>query len=101
MQRLTDHPATMIAMELQSYVNDLGQRARRASQKLVTLDGAAKVAALAKIAHAIRENRQSLLDANAKDVVAAQEASLAPALIERLKLNDKRIAAMADGVEQI
>src|SRR4030095_16861193 len=32
---------------------------------------------------------------------AARQAELAPALVERLKLNDKRIASMADGVEQI
>src|SRR5438034_414750 len=88
-------------MDLSSYVTDLGQRARRASQRLVTLEGAAKVAALHKIAQAIRENRQSLLDANVKDIAAAQQANLAPALVERLKLNEKRIAAMADGVEQI
>ena len=68
---------------------------------MVTLDGATKIAALRKIAQAIRDNRQALLDANANDIAAAEESKLAPALIERLKLNDKRIAAMADGVEQI
>lgn len=65
------------------------------------LDGAAKVAILKQIAQAIRDGRQALLDANAKDVAAAHEANLAPALIERLTLSDKRISAMADGVEQI
>jgi glutamate-5-semialdehyde dehydrogenase len=88
-------------MDLQSHVNNLGESARRASGQLVTLDGATKVTALRKIAAAIRENRQALIEANAKDVAAAQEAKLTPALIERLKLNDKRIASMADGVEQI
>jgi glutamate-5-semialdehyde dehydrogenase len=88
-------------MEPQQYVEHLGQSARKAADRLVTLDGATKVAALRKIAQAIRDNRQALLDANAKDIAAAEESKLAPALIERLKLNDKRIAAMADGVEQI
>jgi glutamate-5-semialdehyde dehydrogenase len=41
------------------------------------------------------------LAANAEDVAAAQKAEMNPALIERLKLNDKRLAGMADGVEQI
>src|SRR5207249_5469946 len=36
-----------------------------------------------------------------KDIAAAQKAELAPALIERLKLTDKRIESMAAGVEQI
>jgi glutamate-5-semialdehyde dehydrogenase len=88
-------------MDLQSYVTELGQSARRAGQQLVTLDGAAKVAALKGIAQAIRDNRQDLLDANAKDIAAALHADLAPALTERLKLTDKRITAMAESVEQI
>ncbi len=88
-------------MDLQSYVNSLGESARRASQQVVTLDGATKVAALRKIASAIRDNAKRLIDENAKDVATAQEAKLAPALVERLKLNEKRVAAMAEGVEQI
>jgi glutamate-5-semialdehyde dehydrogenase len=88
-------------MDLQSYVINLGESARRASQQLVTLDGATKVASLRQIAAALRENRQVLIDANAKDIAAAQEAKLAPALVERLKLSEKRIGSMAEGVEQI
>jgi len=53
------------------------------------------------MALALRENRTSLILENEKDLSAARDAGLAPALIERLKLNDKRIASMADGVEQI
>ena len=84
-----------------AYVQQLGESARRAAGELVTLDGATKVAALRRIAQAIRDQRTTLLEANAKDITAGQEAQLAPALIERLKLNDKRIHAMADGVDQI
>jgi hypothetical protein len=51
-------PSYNTPMDLQSYVNNLGESARRASQQLVTLDGATKVAALRKIASAIRENRR-------------------------------------------
>ena len=87
--------------DLAGYVEELGKRARRAAGELVTLDGVAKVAALRRIAQAIRDGRDSLLSANAKDVATAQESKLAQALIERLKLNDKRIAAMADSVDQI
>ena len=56
------------------YVLNLGKAARKASGQLAGLRG---------------------------DVAAAQKAEMNPALIERLKLNDKRLAAMADGVEQI
>src|SRR5580765_6973414 len=87
--------------DLKQYVETVGKSARRASMKLATLSGAAKIAALNKIAGSIRAARQQLIDANAKDIAAAQKAELAPALIERLKLNEKRIESMAVGVEQI
>src|SRR5208282_4530590 len=41
------------------------------------------------------------LAANALDIANAQKAEMQPALVERLKLNDKRINSMADGVAQI
>ncbi len=87
--------------DLNTYVESLGFAARRASRQLATLDGATKSKALRHIASAIRDNRQKLIDANALDIAAAQAAGLAPALVERLRLNDKRIASMADGVDQI
>src|SRR4051812_42012276 len=87
--------------DLKQYVETVGKTARRSAQQLATLSGASKIAALNAMASAIRANKQQLIDANAKDIVAAQKAELAPALIERLKLNDKRIESMASGVEQI
>src|SRR3954463_6592093 len=87
--------------DLKQYVETVGKTARRAAQQLATLSGASKIAALNAMAGAIRANKQQLIDANAKDIAAAQKAELAPALIERLKLNDKRIESMAVGVEQI
>jgi glutamate-5-semialdehyde dehydrogenase len=83
------------------YVEGLGKSARRAAENLAVLNGAARSAALRRIAALIRERRDVLLKANALDVEAAQKSDLQPALVERLKLNDKRVAAMADGVEQI
>ena len=87
--------------EWKSYVENMGKSARRASEQLAVLNGAARTAALRRIATLIRQRRDALIEANAADVDAAQKAELAPALVERLKLNDKRVAAMAEGVEQI
>ena len=84
-----------------SYVETLGKSARRASEQLAVLNGAARTAALARMAAMIRDRREALVEANRADVDAAQKAELQPALVERLKLNDKRVAAMADGIEQI
>src|SRR3954447_3928823 len=85
----------------QNYVNTLGKSARRAAGQLATLNGATRSNVLRQIAAAIRARRDDLIAANARDVAAAQQADLQSALVERLKLNDKRVAAMADGVEQI
>src|SRR5689334_12962025 len=85
----------------QSYVEQLGCRARRASRTLATLDGNTRIAILRKIAASLRENVRPLLQANARDIQAAQSAALAPALIQRLELNEKKIESMAQGVEQI
>ena len=87
--------------DVQTYILQLGKNARRAAAQLATLRDDVKSAALRKLAAAIRLNRQALIDANALDVEAAKKSQMQPALIERLKLNDKRINSMADGVEQI
>ena len=65
------------------------------------LSGADKIATLRAIATAIRAQKAELLAANAQDIEAALKAELAPALVERLKLSEKRVNSMAEGVEQL
>ncbi|HXE56106.1 MAG TPA: glutamate-5-semialdehyde dehydrogenase, partial [Tepidisphaeraceae bacterium] len=91
----------IVMRDFKTYVEDLGRSARVASGRLATLRGEAKVAALRRIAAAIRQQKDALLAANARDIAAAQQADLPQTLLERLKLNEKRIGSMADGVEQI
>ena len=93
------NPAPM--SDFAAYVEQLGRNARKAAFGLARLDGATKSAVLMRIAKAIRDSRQALIDANAKDLAEANKAGLAPALVARLTLNEKRINAMAEGVEQI
>lgn len=88
-------------MDLNTYVLDLAQKAKLASRQLAQLTGQKKVAALTRVAAAIRENRAKLIEANALDLKAATDAGVATPLLKRLELNDKRIAAMADAVDQI
>jgi glutamate-5-semialdehyde dehydrogenase len=87
--------------DLQTYVESLGKAARKAADELSGVSGQAKVAALKQMASAIRARKKELIEANAKDIEAAEKADLAPALIARLKLDDKRVEPMAVGVEQI
>jgi glutamate-5-semialdehyde dehydrogenase len=87
--------------DVNTYVQNLARSARAASRKLAELSGEKKTAALRRVASLIRENASSLLEANQKDIQSAQAAGLAHNLIERLKLNDRRIESMAVAVEQI
>jgi glutamate-5-semialdehyde dehydrogenase len=87
--------------DLQTYVQSLGKAARKAADELSGVSGQAKVAALNQMASAIRARKRELIEANAKEIEAAEKADLAPALIARLKLDDKRVESMAAGVEQI
>jgi glutamate-5-semialdehyde dehydrogenase len=84
-----------------AYVESLGRSARKASRQLAELNGSRKVAVLQRIAEAIRSQKPQLIEANAKDLAAAQQAGFAAPLVKRLALDDRRIEAMAAAVDQI
>ncbi|WP_205609678.1 glutamate-5-semialdehyde dehydrogenase [Noviherbaspirillum galbum] len=88
-------------MDIKHYMNDVGQRARKASRAMAKADTGAKNRALALIAAAIRREADALRAANRKDLDAALANGLAPAMLDRLTLSDKAIATMAEGLEQI
>ena len=75
--------------------------ARSAARCLAGADDATKAAALLAAAAALRASVGDILEANAKDVAAAVEAGISPAMLDRLKLDEGRIAAMASAVEQV
>ena len=62
---------------------------------------AQKTAALTAAAAAIRARRAEILAANRIDLADAGQQSLSAALIDRLLLDDKRIEAMADGLDAV
>jgi glutamate-5-semialdehyde dehydrogenase len=68
---------------------------------LAGADDATKAAALLAAAAALRASVADILAANAKDVAAAVAAGISPAMLDRLKLDEGRIAAMASAVEQV
>jgi glutamate-5-semialdehyde dehydrogenase len=88
-------------MDIKHYMNDVGQRARKASRAMAKADSGAKNRALSLIAAAIRRDADLLRAANQKDLAAARENGLAPALLDRLTLSDKTLDTMAEGLEQI
>ena len=88
-------------MDIAHYMQTVGQRARAASRAMARADTSAKNAALSALAAAIRRETDTLLAANAEDVAAARAAGLEPAMLDRLTLSAKGVAAMAEGVEQV
>ncbi|MFJ9532445.1 glutamate-5-semialdehyde dehydrogenase [Herbaspirillum sp. NPDC101396] len=90
-----------MTLNIEHYMNDIGQRARKASRAMARADTAAKNRALALIAAAIRRDADTLRAANQQDLAAARANGLSDAMLDRLTLSDKAIATMAEGLEQI
>ncbi|HET9485218.1 MAG TPA: glutamate-5-semialdehyde dehydrogenase [Xanthomonadales bacterium] len=79
----------------------LAAAARDASLVLANADTATKNALLAALADGLLRDRAAILAANGADVAAAREAGLTAAMIDRLALDEKRLAAVADAVLRI
>jgi glutamate-5-semialdehyde dehydrogenase len=75
--------------------------ARRAGRALAALDTAGKDAALNAIADALEARTAEILEANARDMEAGAAADIGAALLDRLRLDEGRVRAMADGVRTI
>src|SRR3954451_12985772 len=88
-------PATDVLM------SEIGRRARSAARALALVPSAQKDAALAAAAAAIRARKDEILVANAQDRAAAKAAGTTGAFLDRLALDPKRVAAMADGLDVV
>ena len=75
--------------------------ARQASRTLGKLDRAAKDAALEALASALEDRSHDILEANSRDMDAGREKGLDAALLDRLKLDPGRLAAIASDVRKI
>ena len=84
-----------------SLVTRLAKAARVAAQALAQTPRAVKDRALQAAAAAIRADQADILAANALDMAAAKEQGLSAAMLDRLLLNEARVAAMAKGLDEI
>ncbi|HEY1900347.1 MAG TPA: glutamate-5-semialdehyde dehydrogenase [Steroidobacteraceae bacterium] len=91
----------MSAPDLAELMRQMGQAALAASDALSVASTATKNQALSVAAAAIRAHQADILGANAQDLARARERQLSAALLDRLELTDKRVAAMAKGLEDI
>jgi len=79
----------------------LAKQSKAASRELARLTTAEKNACLLTMADALERGADAIKKANALDMTAGAESGLSPAMLDRLKLDDKRIAGMAKGLREV
>jgi len=92
MKDLADIPALMA---------EIGTRARAAATVLATVPAAAKTRALEAAADALWSRRSAIIEANARDLTFGRDKGLTDAMMDRLRLDEDRITAMADGLRTV
>lgn len=84
-----------------SYIEELGIKAKAAETAIASAGTMLKNKALAAISKALIENQELIMAENAKDIAAAKANGMSEAMQDRLKLDKKRIAGMAKGVDEL
>ena len=87
--------------DLREQMFEVGRAARAAAEQLAEARADVKRAALEAAAKELRASAKTVLRANADDVADAKSAGLSSAMIDRLALNEKRIEAIAAGLEDV
>ena len=88
-------------MDIKAYMNDLGERACKASRALARASTNARNNALLEIANQLVQSAGALKQENQKDLDAGKASGLSDAMLDRLALTDKTITTMAEGIRQI
>ena len=86
---------------LQETIHQMGRQARAAAYQLAKLTSDGKNEILRSMAAAIRQRAPEILAANAVDLAAGREKGLSNAMLDRLMLDERRIEAMAAGIDQV
>src|SRR5262245_58711008 len=94
-------PLKTVEADAAAVMPEIGRRARAAARVLALAPAAQKTTALAAMAEAIRRRTADILAANAEDMAEAKRNGTSASFLDRLALDDKRVAAMAAGVEVI
>ncbi|MBR7059673.1 MAG: glutamate-5-semialdehyde dehydrogenase [Neisseriaceae bacterium] len=88
-------------MDICAYIRSIAADAKEASYKIANANTNIKNKALIEIAKLLRDNKQSLIDANKIDMENAHNKGLEAAMLDRLQLTEKIIDGMAEGLLQI
>lgn len=89
------------ATDVEALIEDMGQRARAAATVLAQTPTSQKAAALLAGARALRGAEAEILAANATDVARGEANGLSGAMLDRLKLDPKRLEGIASGLEAV
>ena len=88
-------------IDCEALVADLARAGRKAQRVLARMDDAAKAEGLRSAAAGLRREGERLIAANAKDIAAGEARGLSGAMLDRLRLDDKRLEGMAAAVEAV
>src|SRR6184192_3414258 len=88
-------------MTLTEQMTLLARQAKAASRELARLTTAEKNDCLLAMADALEHNRDDIKKANARDMDTAAKMGLSTPMLDRLRLDDKRVAAMAKGLREV
>src|SRR5437588_4443282 len=88
-------------MTLTEQMSLLARQAKAAARELARLTTPEKNACLAAMADALEQSRAAIQEANARDLASGAQSGLSSAMLDRLKLDEKRIAAMAKGLREV
>ncbi len=82
-------------------IPELGRRAKAASRVVATASTAAKDDALRAAADLLVARTAEILDANATDVARAEAGGVSATVVDRLRLDERRVEGMAGGLRQV
>jgi glutamate-5-semialdehyde dehydrogenase len=92
---------TVEGSNIAALMREIGEQARSSARVLALAPTAQKDGALAAMAAAIRARQAQILAANAEDMAEAKASGATAAFLDRLALDERRVAAMADGLEVV
>lgn len=87
--------------DIPALMTEIGQAAREASAALAFATPAAKRQALDHAAEAVWDARSAIVEANARDMAFGAEKGLSAAMMDRLKLDEARVASIRDGLRAV
>lgn len=91
----------MASMNLHDEIVAIGRQAKASSRALSLLSKEERIEILLKVADAVEEMGAAILEANQHDLEESRRAGLAPAMLERLTLNEARMREMVEGIRYV